>query len=770
MKSLRTVLIVLFLSSAVFASDWVSLAPGSQEGATPVIKVLSCDVHQTQVQITLPGFFVSRTPDGDLISVPGCGSKGDVGLPAIPAVCYLLALPEGGAVEIEVDELSVMLLDGYDILMQKEPETDAAAAAPSPKPLPWQRKFPSVSAEQGSSGYISELPVCSIRTYPFRVDAVSGSLSVCSRMNVTVKHECGTPNWPAPALSSRLVKRCSDSVVNFEFVPKGSPSRGSDTRYLIITTPALGSAVQPLAEWRNKSGLKTEVVTVSTGSQQTVKNIIYQYPDLEYVLLVGDSGDIPLAYFSGKYGDHWYACTTGGGNPDLYADLSIGRLCGSYSSRITPQINHILDYEKSPLLGNWLKTTVLVAHKENYPYKYTECKNEIAAALNSSSNWSIKKCYGGESGVSNATLTQMIEDGVNLLNYRGHGDVTEWWSWNNYGESYTNNDVEQLQYTNMRPIVFNIACYNGDISSYCMCECWMDADGGAVAALGATDPSYTIPNHDFDKKLYEAIFSVGLTDIGGALDYAADYIINNHGWLGEDNAKMYLWCGDPAMRVWLDSPSASMSASYDTQIVAGSQSFEVVVTDSGSPVQGATVCLYLEGEVFETGETGANGAVSLDISPASSTCMYVTITHPGYLPHEGEVFIGGGSLMIDTNKISARYGGTVNFTLDAGAGHANRNYVMLGSVTGTSPGTPLPGGIVTLPINFDIFSNIVIALMNTAIFTDFMGTLDGSGQGSAQLNAVPVSGSLVGVNLYFAYGLKGPWNYASDPVTITIEP
>ena len=50
------------------------------------------------------------------------------------------------------------------------------------------------------------------------------------------------------------------------------------------------------------------------------------------------------------------------------------------------------------------------------------------------------------------------------------------------------------------------------------------------------------------------------------------------------------------------------------------------------------------------------------------------------------------------------------------------------------PGITLPGGMVTLPVNWDPFTNIVITLMNSPVFSGFMGNLNASGQAAAQMN------------------------------------
>jgi hypothetical protein len=132
-------------------------------------------------------------------------------------------------------------------------------------------------------------------------------------------------------------------------------------------------------------------------------------------------------------------------------------------------------------------------------------------------------------------------------------------------------------------------------------------------------------------------------------------------------------------------------------------------------------------------------------------------------------------LKTDLSTLSESTGGTVNFTLMAGEDNASRNYILLGSASGTEPGIPLPGGMVTLPLVWDQFTDLVLAMGNTLVFQQFRGSLDSMGQSTATLDsggALPPG--LVGLKLYFAYTLYSPpWNYCdfvSNPVMIEIVP
>jgi hypothetical protein len=661
MKSVRLLLLLgLLLSTSAIAGEWVPLIPDRPEGSSPEINLISSDAARTEVEVLIPGFYANNTPAGCDLLVPGWSWTSDIGLPALPCGGVLTAQPDGDGYTIDVTGGNYVIFKGLSISSAREPEIDGKGASPVPNPRPWQGSYPAAAAHPGASGFIGALPVASVVVNPFSVDSATGDMTVYSRMTITIRHDRGTTLWPTIALNETLTRRCAAQVVNFACIPVVSSTRGTtggraDANYLIIAKSTLVSAIQPLADWKERSGFVTVIESVSYPSAQSVKNIITSYSNVQYVLLVGDEGDIPLYNWSYTPGDHWYACTSGGGSPDLFADLSIGRLCGSSSSEITPQVDKILDYEKSPPLDNWLKKTLLVAHGEQYPGKYTECKMQIATAMSSTSDWAVEDYYGGQSGTTNAGVTSRINTGLNLLNYRGHGTTDAWTGWNRSGEYYDNGDVLALNNGDRRPIVFNICCTNANIGSYCLCEAWMDSTGGAVAALGATEPSYTIPNHDYDKKLYDAIFGQGITDIGGAADYATDYIINNHGSLGQTNAKMYLWLGDPSLRVWLNVPG-TISASHSSSITAGYQTFGVTVTKGGSALKDATVCCFKDDEVHAVGTTASNGTVSLTISPATSGTMYVTVTHPDGLPYESSVSVGGSTNPYPDIKVNGQNG------------------------------------------------------------------------------------------------------------------
>jgi hypothetical protein len=127
-----------------------------------------------------------------------------------------------------------------------------------------------------------------------------------------------------------------------------------------------------------------------------------------------------------------------------------------------------------------------------------------------------------------------------------------------------------------------------------------------------------------------------------------------------------------------------------------------------------------------------------------------------------------GPLAVNCNEISASAGGSRWFTLRAGKENAARDYLILATLSGTDPGTKLPGELVVLPINWDGFTSLAYSRVNTRNFAHFMGNLDQSGETIAELRLPPLPVEAVGLHLHFAYMLDNPFDLASNPVELGI--
>ena len=92
------------------------------------------------------------------------------------------------------------------------------------------------------------------------------------------------------------------------------------------------------------------------------------------------------------------------------------------------------------------------------------------------------------------------------------------------------------------------------------------------------------------------------------------------------------------------------------------------------------------------------------------------------------------ALWSDVPSIPITAGGSQPLSLDAGASMANAAYVLVGSLSGTSPGVTI--GSVQVPLNPDFYTDFSLS-GSPQFYTGFLGTLDADGRASATFTLPP---------------------------------
>ena len=129
-------------------------------------------------------------------------------------------------------------------------------------------------------------------------------------------------------------------------------------------------------------------------------------------------------------------------------------------------------------------------------------------------------------------------------------------------------------------------------------------------------------------------------------------------------------------------------------------------------------------------------------------------------------------LTTDRESVSASAGGTVEFEFE-NSDEAGQDYLLIGTLSGTAPGSVLNPGGVSLPINYDGLTQGILQAVNTPTFTNFLGQLDGDfGVGNMQLNVPPGITALVGRTMHFSCATfdNTVWRFASNAVGIRFTP
>ncbi|MBI5853068.1 MAG: DUF1028 domain-containing protein [Planctomycetes bacterium] len=134
-----------------------------------------------------------------------------------------------------------------------------------------------------------------------------------------------------------------------------------------------------------------------------------------------------------------------------------------------------------------------------------------------------------------------------------------------------------------------------------------------------------------------------------------------------------------------------------------------------------------------------------------------------------QIAISQNRLWTDRTTLSATSGGRVQFGIQPqGFFTADRWWVLLGSMSGTTPGIRIPP-VVLLPLNADPFFEATAVAAFNGTMPSLLGRTSPTGFANTSLTFPPGAWSIpLGTNLSFAYTLFDPVTFASNPVTIRI--
>ena len=178
-----------------------------------------------------------------------------------------------------------------------------------------------------------------------------------------------------------------------------------------------------------------------------------------------------------------------------------------------------------------------------------------------------------------------------------------------------------------------------------------------------------------------------------------------------------------------------------------------------------TTQIHIDGVLVGTGQPispygslPAHGFRQINVHGAGNDAIYLDnfTMRERIAPH---------GLSVDLQRLPVNVRSVMDFHLAGGALLANRPYALLGSISGTTPGTPI--GTTVLPLVVDAFTGIVMS--GFATLPGFLGTFNGSGAATAQFDTqIPVPPFLLGLNIHFAYLTVDTFDAASEPVLVRV--
>jgi len=434
-------------------------------------------------------------------------------------------------------------------------------------------------------------------------------------------------------------------------------------RYIIICPDNFVSAVQPLADWKTKKGVKAIVVPLSiTGSSASqIKSYIqnaYNTWDIrpEYILLAGHGSQIPT---SGSYDDYY-----GDMNGTYRMELSVGRFPVTTIDQLNNIINKTISYERTPYIDDplwYLKGTTIVREDysgyppttypdtyywENARYCFNQWLNNGYVYIDSLSK---------NRGHSSTDIMNAVNDGRAYLIFRGQS-TTNWWSPFAFEPNNANNGYKL-------PVVVSGTCATMSLSSTNYAgDKFLNAGSvttpkGAVGFFGTTvvasGSGLAQQRGTVAIGFFQALFREQIQVMGDAAK-RAKYLIDSIQPSGFSQVRYQEWnlFGDPELNLYTQTPRR-FTVIYDSVIPLTQTHMLVTVQNQGSaPVQNALVCLKMDTTIYVWGTTNSQGQISLPVQSQTVGTMDVTVTGYNFMPFEGTArFIPSNAPFIVFNSV-----------------------------------------------------------------------------------------------------------------------
>ncbi len=332
---------------------------------------------------------------------------------------------------------------------------------------------------------------------------------------------------------------------------------GLISEFLIITTRSLETAVVPLLNAKQgwpyyaRVALTDDIQTEFPANdlKKSIKDFIvwatnnWRVPP-RFVVLAGDTDLIPMHIYhrGGKSyaSDHFYADISG----DLAPELTVSRIPTSNATQLKSVCEYLVRYGsiRRGDWGGWQNRVMLSAYQAS---TYENTCDQLFDKIKK--RYTAIKRYAKDTSKNDVIKT--LNDGVVIALYRGHGSKTKWLSSNGINSA----DVGVLTNASRPPFVLHICCENGwvdDNSLETIAESFIRRRK-AVAVFASSRDSWTYPNNDFAKYMFDAIMKGGCQTPAAIIRYAKTKMVKNHSTssLHLDNTVMYNLFGDPTANV-----------------------------------------------------------------------------------------------------------------------------------------------------------------------------------------------------------------------------
>jgi len=582
-----------------------------------------------------------NTPNGEanVPLVPGAGKILKKGAPAVVKLTASVIVPDEAEMKVEVVNSTFTEIRDIDIAPSKGPLLRTV----DPDTVPYEygaeygrNAFYPTNLVDINSPYIArDFRGQSVVVNAFQYNPVTKVLRIYTDVTVKIsptgKKGKNTLKRTGKKMDPHFRDVYSSHFVNYETeATRYAPLDDSFGNMLIVCYNGFMSDMADFVTWKQSIGYGVDLVDYSTiGSSTALKTYVANYYNtngLTYLLLVGDSAQVPASSTSAGDSDNNYGYIVGS---DHYQDIFVGRFSAELSAHVETQVARTINYERDVLSSaGFFRNAIGMGSSEGtgddgeYDYEHI---NYILDDL-TGYGYTTYPCH--QSGGSAALMSSYINAGAGTIFYCGHGTLTSWYtsSW-----QYTSTNVNALVNEYELPFVVSVACVVGDfVGNTCYCETWQRATNngnptGSIAHCGSTINQSWNPPMCAEDEMADLLVAGSVRTFGGMFVNGLFQMNDEYGSGGEDMTDTWVCFGDPSVQLRTpgtpDGPSGSGNIPPNANFSFTANLLQVTFTDLSTDSDGTIVSW-----AWNFGDTGTSTQQNPVHTYAANNTYSVTLT------------------------------------------------------------------------------------------------------------------------------------------------
>ena len=600
----------------------------------------------------------------------------DIGDPNLPMLNKMIEIPRGANIRIEIIE------DNIDIYNLSDFNIDNAII-PTQHPLSKSNTDNSFIINQNTysknkfyknktveiikKGLLREVSIANLMISPIEYNPIDNKLLCHSNIKFRIFFDDAnielTKEKKINAFSTYFEPILYNSIANYS-----SPLQNRENdfiedvvHYIIVADESFSSSLQPFIEWKTKKGFHVTVAYTSEigSSALAIKNYLssqYNNPENNlpiptFVLLVGDTPQIPASYSSGGHvSDLDYCDYTNDNLPDV--------LCGRFSAQsgvhVTSQVNKTIQYEEFSMPDPTFLSDILMISGVDASYAPTYGNGQINYGnnyyFNSNNNINSITYLYPASGSSASQILNTANQGVGFINYTAHGWESGW-----ADPEFDVTDANNMTNNNKYPTMIGNCCLTSAFDSgTCFGEALLrKSNGGAIGYIGGSDVTYwdedfwwgvgsgnISSNPSYNNTgagAYDAIFHENNEEnwaiVNSAIIMAGNLAVAQANGMDDYYWEIYHLMGDPSLSTYLGMPTNN-TINHDIFLPIGSEAIEIQADPQ------SYVGLTHNGILLAGGYIDNSGFIVLVFDPINEPgTLDLVVTGQNKIPFFSEVFV-----------------------------------------------------------------------------------------------------------------------------------